>query len=57
MAGDPENGRRRGLFESLEEGLCCHESVPLLAREVAVGGVGAGVLEAFCGGVGNALGV
>ena len=40
-------------FESLDDGLCCQERVPLLASEVAVGGVGAGVLELFCGGVGN----
>jgi hypothetical protein len=52
-AGDPEKGRGRDVFESLEDGLCCHERVPLLAKEVAVGGVGAGVLAVFCGGVGN----
>jgi hypothetical protein len=52
-AGDPRNGRGRVEFESLEDGLCCQERVPLLASEVAVGGVGIGVLELFCGGVGN----
>lgn len=54
-AGEPENGRGRLEFESLDEGLCCQERVPLLASEVAVGGVGACVYEIFCGGVGNIL--
>lgn len=54
-AGDPRNGRGRVEFESLDNGLCCQERVPLLAREVAVGGVGMDALELFCGGVGNAL--
>ena len=52
-AGEPKNGCDRVEFESLDDGLCCQERVPLLASEVAVGGVGAGVLELFCGGVGN----
>ena len=52
-AGDPRKGCGRVEFESLDDGLCCQERVPLLASKVAVGGVGAGVLELFCGGVGN----
>jgi hypothetical protein len=53
--GEPRNGRGRVEFESLDDGFCCQERVPLLASEVAVGGVGIGVLELFCGGVGNVL--
>ena len=44
----PERGRGRAEFESREEGLCCHDSVPLRAREVVVGGVGRS--RGHCGG-------
>ena len=53
IVAKPDMGRERTGLPSLEEGLCCHESVPLRARLVAVAFTDGRVLDVRDGGVGR----
>ena len=54
-ADKPDSGRFLEEFESLEDGLCCHDNVPERKRAVALIGADLGGLEALVGVGGRGL--